>query len=1096
MLGRSLKSCVSIGILLLISSVAPHVGADGPVLGPFQEDRLGSSVLETGPLLYSTFIGGDLNEIVTCVHLDKQGNVYFAGYTYSTNFTTTEGAFQRIATGGADVFVCKISTNGSLVFSTLVGGNGTEYANCISVDDTGHVYVGGHTRSEDFPIINAYQSTRGGGLFDAFLFKLSSNGSSLFYSTFLGGSGRDSIEDIVLDDGDRVVVTGSTNSTEFPTTPGAFKENLTTGDAFVTKFDADGGSLIFSTLIGSDVYGEGGLAVALAPDGAVIVSGSTYGAVFPTTPGAIQNGSDVNYDSIFVAKVISNGTDLEFATCLGTKSRDSLADICVDGQGYIYLTGDTDSSNFPTTPGAYNRTGALGQDVFITKMSPNGSSLEYSTYIPGGFMTSNGIYVDDNGNAYIAGNTRFEPVATTAYAYQTRIVGENDVFVQKLSPDGSSLVYGSMLGGSSHDSSFDCAVDRNGTFYIVGVTYSNNFPTTDDALFPERISVQSDGYFFKFRSDYVPPTADAGRSIETNQSEVVTFDGSASRDDVRIWDWTWTFKHAGKNVTLTGPRPTYSFSQKGMFTVTLNVTDGAGNWATDEMYVIVHDNVPPVAEAQKSITVNPGEDVVFDGTKSTDNVMVVNWTWNFTYRGSNLTLHGARARFVFQDLGRYIVNLTVKDADGNSDTTTVTVLVQDSISPSIVEDLSDVQVSTGEEVWFRVNVTDNVGVARTEVVVDGETITMGARELFGDGKGVYVYKMRVAKDRSEPIVYRFLVTDTSGNVGTGPSRSVTVVDTTPPSVDFETRSSPVKGLDYTFMLYALDNVGIESVTFEYWFTGGDHRMMTPTFHPGSIEQWMPYYEGRIPIPRDAVGRFYFIIEVVDLSGNNVTSDLDHRELVNYPPTLWKPGYWNVTEESEESLDLAPYIEDQNDPLESLTLEVLSGNAWLNGFVLFVHYSAWVPDDIIRLRLADGEDVVLVNVSVRMTNVNDVPNIIRVEPDTGSEFYEGTPIPFRAFVEDEDHDQLTITWRRGIEVLHVGEVYNTSELGRGRHIITVFVSDGQVELSHEVEVIVLGNPGEQEEPVIDVFGLWVWASLAAIFASMLIVWVLVRASKRE
>jgi len=1071
--------------------------SDGVVPEPVLEDRLGPSVLETGPLLYSTFIGGDDYDVVTCVQPDDQGNVYLGGYTYSTNFTTTEGAFQRVAMGGPDAFICKISQNGSLVFSTLIGGNDTEYVGSLCVDDAGHVYLGGQTQSEDFPSVNAYQPDYGGGLFDAFLLKLSPDGSDVVYSTFLGGSGTDSIEDLVLGDGDRAIVTGSTNSTEFPTTPGAVKENLTTRtrDAFVTEFDADGGSLIFSTLIGSDVYGEGGLAMALAPDGEVIVSGSTYGAVFPTTPGAFQNGSDVNYYSIFVAKVISNGTDLEFATCLGTKSRDTLADIYVDGQGYIYLNGYTDSPAFPTTPGAYNRTGASGQNVFVTKMSPNGSSLEYSTYIPGGFTSANGIYVDGQGNAYVAGTSRFEPVATTAYAYQTRIVGENDVFVQKLSPDGSSLVYGSMLGGSSYDTTFDCAVDGNGTFYIVGITNSDNFPTTDDALFPERISTQPDGYFFKFRSDYVPPTADAGRAIETNQSETVTFDGSASRDDVRIWDWTWTFNHAGKNETLTGPRPTYSFSHKGVFNVTLNVTDGAGNWATDEIYAIVRDNVPPVAVAQKSIKVNPGEDVTFDGTQSTDNVMVVNWTWNFTYRGSNVTLHGMRAKFVFQDLGRYIVNLTVKDADGNADTTTVTVLVQDSTSPSILEDLSDVQVATGEDVWFRVNVTDNVGVTRTDVVIDGETITMGAKELFGDGKGVYVYKMHVAEDRTEPIVYRFLVTDTSGNVGTGPSRSITVLDTMLPSVAFDTRSNPVKGLDYTFILYASDNTGIDTVTFEYWFTGGDHITMTPTFHAGTIEQMMPHYSGQIPIPRDAVGRLYFIIEVVDLSGNNMTSDLDHRELVNILPTFGNPGYWNVTEEREESLDLAPYIGDRNDPLESLTLEVLSGNAWLNGFVLFVHYGTWTPDDIIRLRLGDGEDVVLVNVSVRMTNVNDAPNIIRVEPDTGSEFYEGTPISFRAFVEDEDYDQLTVTWRRGIEVLHVGEGFSTSELGRGRHIITVFVSDGQVELSQDVEVVILGNPGDQGDSVVDVFGLWIWVVISALSAVMLVVWALVRASKK-
>ncbi len=307
-----------------------------------------------------------------------------------------------------------------LSYSTYLGGSGTDAAYGIAVDPSGNAYVAGLTFSTNFPTSNAFQSSYGGGTYDGFVTKLSADGSTLLYSTYLGGSGEDIAYAIAVDSSGDAYVTGGTKSTNFPTTSNAFQGSLAgTVNVFVTKLAADGSSLVYSTYLGG-------------------------------------NGKDSG-----------NG-------------------IAVDPSGNAYVTGYTGSTNFPTTPSAFQGSLPGGQDPFVTKLSADGSSLVYSTYLGGGFLDKGqAIAVDSSGNAYVTGATTSTDFPTTPSAFQGSLGSSSlysNAFVTKLAADGSSLVYSTYLGGGGPDLGYGIAVDPSGDAYVTGSAESVNFPTTPNAF--------------------------------------------------------------------------------------------------------------------------------------------------------------------------------------------------------------------------------------------------------------------------------------------------------------------------------------------------------------------------------------------------------------------------------------------------------------------------------------------------------------------------------------------------------------------------------------------------------------------------------------
>jgi hypothetical protein len=480
-------------------------------LGRYNTDR---PLVIDPVLLYSTYLGGTggtggTAETTSGIAIDSNGNAYVTGSTYSTDFPTTAGAFQTTKNLGTNVttaFVTKFNPTGTaLVYSTYLGGTDSfgSSATGIAIDSSGNAYISGTSSSTDFPTTpGALQRVRSGAN-DGFVTKLNSTGTALVYSTLLGGSGSDRAAGIAIDSSGNAYLAGSSSSPDFPITPGAFQQAEKGGtnstSAFVSKLNSTGTALLYSTFLGGSVQ-DIALEIAIDGSGSAYVTGFTFSTDFPTTPGAFQpgNNSTVSSANAFVTKLNATGTALVYSTYLGGSYADNPSGLAIDTSGNAYVAGSAFSTDFPTTPGAFQRVkkGVVhSPNAFVTKLNSTGTALLYSTYLGGSGGTStngdgaNSIAVDSAGNAFIAGYSHSPDFPTTLGAFQRGNhggAGAANAFLTRLNSFGTALLYGTYLGGSfsgdGGESATGIAIDSSSNVYITGNTKSTDFPLTPGAF--------------------------------------------------------------------------------------------------------------------------------------------------------------------------------------------------------------------------------------------------------------------------------------------------------------------------------------------------------------------------------------------------------------------------------------------------------------------------------------------------------------------------------------------------------------------------------------------------------------------------------------
>ncbi len=438
-------------------------------------------------LVYSTFLGGTSLDQAKGIAVDQEGNAYIVGYTQSTDFPRIN-PYQDTRHGySEDAFVSKINAAGNaLVYSTYLGGTSANRGHAIAVDAAGCAYVTGYTSSANFPTAGTPFQPTYGGINDAFVTKFSPAGNTLVYSSFLGGSSWEWGNGIAVDQQGNAYVTGHTESDNFPTTQGSYQAtkptpqySTTLKDAFVTKVSPDGTTKVYSTYLGGGNNDEG-LALAVDSQGLAYVTGVTYSLNFPTkNPRQATKGT---VEDAFVSKLNGEGSDLVFSTYLGGNSYDYGYGIAADSQGQAVVTGMTNSTNFPTTTGVYQKNKKDGYDTFVAKYAPDGSSYVYCTYV-GGTASEYGyaVAVDGLSQAYVTGFT-YSGDFPTVLPLQLNNTGNQDAIVYKLSANGASLLFSSYLGGASNDQGLGIAVDRTGSIFVTGVTISANFPTRNPIM--------------------------------------------------------------------------------------------------------------------------------------------------------------------------------------------------------------------------------------------------------------------------------------------------------------------------------------------------------------------------------------------------------------------------------------------------------------------------------------------------------------------------------------------------------------------------------------------------------------------------------------
>ncbi len=451
-----------------------------------------------GDLIYGTFLGGSEWDDGHAIAVDAAGRATVTGVTGSSDFPTTPGAFDPSHNGG-DAFVMRLNASGSaLDYATFLGGNGADSGSALALDSEGCATVTGSTTSNDFPTTpNAFDTSYSGG--DAFVVRLNANGSALDYATFLGGSAEDRGSALALDAAGRATVTGFTASSDFPTTPNAFDTSYNDNDVFVAQLDAAGSALDYATFLGGSSW-EFGSGLALDAAGRASVTGYTYSTDFPTTPDAFDRSHNGGSLDAFVARLDATGSVLDYATFLGGSSVDWSFALALDAEGRATVTGETQSSDFPTTPGAPSGSlhpgdcfGSPCPDAFVAQLNSTGSGLTYATYLgSGGGDSGHAIAMDAAGRATVTGLTDSWGFPTTPGAFDPSYGGGRcpngflwpclDAFVARLNPTGSGLAYATYLGGNLHDSGDAIAVDSAGRAVVTGWTWSDDFPTTPGAF--------------------------------------------------------------------------------------------------------------------------------------------------------------------------------------------------------------------------------------------------------------------------------------------------------------------------------------------------------------------------------------------------------------------------------------------------------------------------------------------------------------------------------------------------------------------------------------------------------------------------------------
>lgn len=454
-------------------------------------------------LIFGSYLGGALNDIAFGVATDDDLNVYVTGETESLNFPTTPGVLSEEISGDVnqqDVFVTKISADGSeVLYSTYLGGTGNnDIGFDIEVDGDGQAFIAGRASGSDFPTTAGAINTNGGG----FVAKLSDDGSDLMYSTTVGVN--TDLYALEIDGDGQAYFGGWDLQNQFVVPGNAYQtQGNGGGDAIVGVLNEDGTGLVAGTYIGGTGR-EQGFDISRDGDGYIYLTGQTPSEDFPTV-NAFQNTKAAQPDA-FVVKFMPDLSDVMYSTFLGGDGG-GLSDygygISADDNGNAYVTGFTQSNNFPTSGSAFQGAYGGNQDAFVTKFGPNGDMV-YSTYLGGSNVDHGaGIEVDEDGNAHVAGYTGSSNFPTED-AFQSSSPGLPDAFAAKLNASGSALIYSTYLGGDATDRSGNggtnhaggvISVDDQGNAYVVGETSSTDFPTMEP--FQPNNAGESDAFVVK-----------------------------------------------------------------------------------------------------------------------------------------------------------------------------------------------------------------------------------------------------------------------------------------------------------------------------------------------------------------------------------------------------------------------------------------------------------------------------------------------------------------------------------------------------------------------------------------------------------------------
>ena len=429
-------------------------------------------------LIYNTYFGGNEGDEARSIAIDKDDNFYIFGYTLSTDLPTSSASFQDTLKGSYDTYITKFDSSGNHIWTTYLGGSNVEIASSIKTTNDNHLIVLGYTNSNDFPTSSGAYQTINAGQYDVFIIKIDTDGN-IIWSTLFGGMGGELGIDVSIDLNNNILVGGQTNSSNFPSTAGAFQPlPLGGNDAFVAKFNSLG-QLLWATCYGGTST-EDAHAITSDFENNVIITGMTNSSDITISPNALQSNNKGFFD-IYIAKFSSSGNFI-WGTYFGGTNYDDIYGIHCDSSSNLYLAGRTSSIDFETTPNAYQATKNNGIDACLFKLSKNGE-LIWSTYLGGnGDDFADKILIDRNNNVTTLINTLSDTISLPADTIFTNYpINFEKAFILTLDSSGMPI-WSAYFGGNSIDRAFDFKIATGGKLFFTGTTESINIPITNNAF--------------------------------------------------------------------------------------------------------------------------------------------------------------------------------------------------------------------------------------------------------------------------------------------------------------------------------------------------------------------------------------------------------------------------------------------------------------------------------------------------------------------------------------------------------------------------------------------------------------------------------------
>ncbi|MFW9994536.1 MAG: SBBP repeat-containing protein [Candidatus Odinarchaeota archaeon] len=692
-------------------------------------DRARTLIIDPLWMPFSSYLGGGTYPTGYAITVDGEGNILLAFMTSAPDFSGGTGS---IGPGGSyDILVAKFNSTGTgLLFSTYIGGSGGDYPTGIGLDASGNIYISAGTASDNIPVPNAYNGTFGGGTSygDAYVAKLNAAGDSLLYGTYLGGSGEEFAAEIAVDGSGNCHVTGYTTSTGFPTL-NAYDSTLNGyADVFVSKLDASG-NLLFSTFLGGDDV-EHGSDIDLDASGNMYLTGYTSSSNFPLLNA--YNGTFGGLQDVFVTKMNSAGTGLLYSTFIGGSSFDWGLAIAVDGNDNAYITGTSNSSNFPLK-NPYNSTFGAIEDVILLALNSTGNGLVFSTFLGGSNAEcGNKIGLSGDGSICVTGLTRSGDF-TLKNAYNYTHGGEYDVFVAGFNSTGNGLLFSTFLGGAGDDAAYALALDASGDMYISGYTASSDFPVVNS--FNSTFSGGSDAFILKLSYDALAPSIDlvspVNGSIHTTS---VLIDLDIADDSIGIDQVLYGWNESA-NTVLDYPYDVLIPEPDGYHVLQVFANDTFGQWNSTTFF-FVKDSTEPVITLASPVNNSILRSSVLINLSVSDNLKLsqVLYHWDGT---ADQLLEEPHDLALLSAEGQHVLQVSANDTAGNSVMETF-VFTTDDTMPVIELSSPENNSIHNSGIIIDLNVTDNTGVVEFLYSWDGsDNVTLASPYplalITGDG---------------------------------------------------------------------------------------------------------------------------------------------------------------------------------------------------------------------------------------------------------------------------------------------------------------------------------------------------------------------------